>query len=192
MRLQRQLSDAQGQRQNVAVLAPNGRVHVIDWFARRQPHVRRLTCAAELHGHIDGMNQGLLIQSVLTEIAPLGPQSAAQLSEFLETESLLTPMEACLMLGLSSMPPLRRTPQCQLTSTCTCMCLSAGSGSNGIIRRHWWLAARDVCADGLTKGACVLDSLNVITSTGLWKFVADAPLAYIAEPLSWVCSPYLS
>ena len=49
-----------------------------------------------------------------------------------------------------------------------------------------------VCADGLTKGASDRDSLNVITSTGLWKFVADAPLAYIAEPLRWVGSPYLS
>ena len=88
-------SDSQGQWQHDAVPAPNGRVHVIDWFARRQPHVCRSTFAAELHSHLDGMNQGLLIQTVLTKIA-LGPLSAAQLSELLETGSLLQLTEACL------------------------------------------------------------------------------------------------
>ena len=47
-----------------------------------------------LHSHLDGMNQGLLIQTVLTEIA-LGPLRAAQSTERLETGALLPPMEAC-------------------------------------------------------------------------------------------------
>ena len=42
---------------------------------------------------------------------------------------------------------------------------------------------RDLCADGLTKGPCDRDSLIVITSTGLWKFVGDSPVTYIAGTL---------
>ena len=48
-----------------------------------------------------------------------------------------------------------------------------------------------MCADGLTKGACDRDSLIVITSTGLWKFVCDVPVAYIAETLRQDFSLYI-
>ena len=35
---------------------PGGRVQLLDWFTRKQPHVCRSTFAAELHAVLDAVN----------------------------------------------------------------------------------------------------------------------------------------
>ena len=47
---------------------PAGAQQLVDWFSRKQPHVCRSTFAAELHAVLDGVNQALIVQSLLTEM----------------------------------------------------------------------------------------------------------------------------
>ena len=74
---------------------PHGQVHVLDWYSRRQTHVCRSTFAAELHGVLDAVNTGMLIQMVLTEVI-MGCMSAEQLERRQRNGELQPPLEAVI------------------------------------------------------------------------------------------------
>ena len=75
--------------------APCGRVLVVDWFSRKQPHVCRSTFAAELHAVLDGVNQAIIVQSLLTELR-VGCQTASQLCSLQDSGRLEPKLHVCV------------------------------------------------------------------------------------------------
>ena len=74
---------------------PTGNVQIVDWFSRKEPHVCRSTFAAELHAALDGLNQGMLIQTAIHEMLH-GARSASELLKLRETGGIRPVLELCI------------------------------------------------------------------------------------------------
>eukprot|EP00972_Heterocapsa_arctica_P017795 2629053-Heterocapsa_arctica.AAC.1 len=75
--------------------SPGGQVQVLDWYARKQPHVCRSTFAAELHAALDAINQGMVIQGVLTELK-VGPTTAVVLEQMQTDGKFAIDLKLCI------------------------------------------------------------------------------------------------
>ena len=131
---------------------PFGKVHVLDYYARKQPHVCRSTFAAELHAALDALNQGIVIQAALSELA-YGAQSASVLADWQERGLLEPSLEMCI--DARSVFDAVTAPTVQVPSDkhLHLHVLSLRDFlDNEILRRLWWIDTLDMLADGLTKG----------------------------------------
>jgi len=157
---------------------PMGKVQVLDWFSRKQPHVCRSTFAAELHAALDALNQGLIVQALLSEIA-LGTRSARELLDIQSAgrcqpelhlcvdarsvydavcaEKVSVPADKHLFLHVAKMREFLDTK---------------------LLHKLWWVDTQDMAADGLTKGKIDRSAILALVHEGVWKQVG-------AQPIGW-------
>ena len=69
------------------VSSPGGRIHMIEWFSRRQRRVTRSTFSAELHSMIDGLETAKVILQAILEIMSPMPLKTAQVVKALDSST---------------------------------------------------------------------------------------------------------
>jgi hypothetical protein len=145
-----------------------GKMHVLEWYSRRQRRVTRSTFAAELQGAADGYEQTRVIcfalcaiilpSASVRELMSLEERGALPLHvelctdckslfDSLASEEVRTPTEGSLVMVLHMMKEQLRTWH---------------------LKKIWWLTTTEMLADGLTKGAVSRRALLDLTSSGLW------------------------
>ena len=158
--------------------APGGRCQVLDWYARKQPHVCRSTFAAELHAALDATGQAVLVQSALTEIAQ-GPRTAQQLRDAQLAGTLWPPMHLCIdaqslfdaVAAQNATTPADRTMMVHLLALRELV-------RDGVVSTIWWIDTLAMLADGLTKGSVPRQALIAVCSRGVWKITGKEPLSH--------------
>ena len=151
------------------VEGPGGVVHMIEYYARKQRRVTRSTFSAELNGVSDAYEFGKLIGMTLAELVSPHPQ-ARSLIHLEETGSLPVPVDVVIdarsVFDSLKAPEIRPPTEislvmmlCQLKEALLCRGM----------RKLYWVDTRDMCADGLNKGACSRAALITVPSTGEWR-----------------------
>ena len=154
---------------------PGGRCQVVDWYARKQPHVCRSTFAAELHGALDAHGQALIVQHLLTEIMQ-GPASPSELARLQSAGQLKPPLHVCI--DARSVYDAITAPRFSTPADRTMAIHVLAFREfvrDGLVHTLWWIDTVDMLADGMTKGAVDRRALIAISSDGRWQFFGDAP-----------------
>ena len=113
----------------------------------------RSAFSAELNGLVDSTEQMVLLQCTLHQIYQAIAQSPERMIDMLEIGQLHRPLELCVdaragydAIGASDVcGPAGCSLELHLT-------LVRDRRSHGLIPRFYWVDARDMLADGLTKG----------------------------------------
>ena len=147
---------------------PGGRLHLIEYFARKQRRITRSTYSAELNAASDAYDFAKLVALTMTEILHYQPDARAlqrleetgklallvhlvidarSVYDSLIAEEVRPPTEASLVMLLS-----------QLKEALMCHTL----------KRLWWVNTHDMVADGLNKGSCSRQALCDIANLGIW------------------------
>ena len=154
---------------------PGGETMLLDWYSRKQPHVCRSTFAAELHAVLDGVNQGIVIQGLLTELAQ-GAMSAEQLCDIQSSGQLAFSLHACIdaksVFDAITADKIATPNDKHLLIHCLKMREFA---DRGLIAALWWVDTVDMLADGLTKGVIDRRALLSLAEYGVWTLVGQAP-----------------
>ena len=160
-----------------APASPCGKVQVVDWFARKQPHVCRSTFAAELHASLDGLNQGLIVQTAVHEVAH-GVAKPSELLDLRQQAKLRPALEACLDARSVFDAVTASTVKVPADKHLFLHVLKLREFlDTGQLRRLWWIDTRMMLADGLTKGAVERDALTS-ASEGIWTQSGLSPVCY--------------
>ena len=154
--------------------ALGGRVHILEYFSRKQRRVTRSTFSAELNALSDAIDIGRLIALLFSELLRPYPSASAlvkleeqgrfviELQAVVDAKSVFdaiaapeikTPTEVSLVMRL-----------CAVKEALSCRCLS----------RLWWCSTGDMIADGLNKGAVSRAKLIEFASTGIWHLEKPA------------------
>ena len=148
--------------------SPVGRVQLLDWFARKQPHVCRSTFAAELHAALDGLNQAMLVQTTLHEVQH-GVMSADALLRARESGEMTPRLELAIdakavfdaLTAAVVRVPADKHLYLHLRKLREFL-------DERQLWRIWWVDTRMMLADGMTKG--VVDRECLVRATlGRWR-----------------------
>ena len=134
----------------------NGKANLVDSIARRQHRVVRSTSNAELNGLVDSIQQMLLLlllQCALHQIYCGTAQRPEYMIGPLERGMLYPPLDICVdaravydaISATDACEPAESNLKLHLISVRDMM-------TRNMIRRLYWVDARDTLADGLTKG----------------------------------------
>ena len=158
--------------------SPMGKVQVIDWFSRKQPHVCRSTFAAELHAALDALNQGFIVQALLMEIIG-GARSAADLLDAQQSGTCEPHVHLCV-----------DAKSVYDAVTATTVSVPADKHlflhvaklreflDSNMLARIWWIDTLDMIADGMTKGKVDRADIIRLVHEGVWKQVGAAPIGW--------------
>jgi hypothetical protein len=158
--------------------SPGGKVQLLDWYARKQPHVCRSTFAAELHAALDAINQGMVIQAVLTELK-VGTMSAAVLAKMQTEGKFAIDLEVCV--DAKSVFDAVSADKIAMPNDKHLMvhCLKFREFlDGGLLKVAWWIDTVDMLSDGLTKGFVDRSALITLTETGVWQLKGVAPVRW--------------
>ena len=128
-----------------------------------------------MHSLADAVELGRLIGYALTEILTSRPLTAAEIVKQEETASLALLLEA--VTDCRSLWDALRNPDTQVPSESSLimvLCQLKELMRIGTLRRLWWCDTRDMCADGLNKGAVSRKALLLTTSTSEWNLSHEA------------------
>ena len=155
---------------------PGGEQQLVDWFARKQPHVCRSTFAAELHSVLDGVNQAFIVQSLLTEMR-VGCKTAAQLAALQDAGRLEPKLHVCVDAKSVWDAVRADTVAVPADKHLFLHVLKMREFiDDGIVDKWWWVDTLDMVSDGLTKGSLPREALLDITSGKPWVLRGDPPL----------------
>ena len=150
---------------------------ILDFYTRKHSHVVRSTFAGELHAGLDGINQALVVSSVLTEMQK-GPLSASQLADLQESGGFALPLHWCT--------DAKAVFDCLVadhlkTPSDANLLMHARKAREWIDRRLvtrlWWIDTRDMVTDGMTKGNVDRKAITELMD-GRWKFAGDSPVRF--------------
>ena len=137
----------------VSSTCPGGKVHIIEYYSRRQRRITRSTFAAELHGLADSLEIGKIIAMACTEISTPN-LTASKLSQLEESGKLSMPIEAVID-AKSVFDSLTVTDIKVPSEASLIMILLSVKESllSHTLKALWWVDTVDMLADGLNKGA---------------------------------------
>jgi hypothetical protein len=148
---------------------PGGKLHVIDFYSRKQRRVTRSTFAAELQALADAVEMARLFAMALAECVV--PQiTSRQIIELEESGQLPLPIEAVVdakgvfdaLASTEIRSPTESSLVMVLLQLKELLC-------SFTLRRLWWCDTRDMLSDGLNKGAVPRTALLQSSATGLWQ-----------------------
>ena len=137
-------------------------VHVLDWVCKNQRHVTRSTFAAELLSGGDAVDHGLLLSQMLHEVLE-GPMTAVEARNQRIAGRFSVPMVLyvdAMSVFAAVTATFIKTPA-EKSLLCHVQFLRELLDS-GVLTALVWLDTRDMCSDGLTKGAVARDALMKI------------------------------
>ena len=157
---------------------PGGSCQILDWFARKQPHVCRSTFAAELHASLDAANQSVLIQALLTELK-LGTKSASTLCELQDAGRLEPPLHVCID-AKAVWDAIRVDPTAVPSDKHLMLHVLKMKEfvRSKVINTLWWIDTIDMLADGLTKGSIDREALLELCRGEPWRLRGLQPCAH--------------
>ena len=156
--------------------SPGGHVQVLDWYARKQPHVCRSTFAAELHAVLDAVNQAIVVQALLTELRH-GPMTATALADMQGVGKLSPPLHVCVdaksvwdsVVADPTAVPADKHLFLHVRKMREWL-------DDGLIAKWWWIDTTDMLADGLTKGSVPRNALLQVAGGEVWQLRGDTAL----------------
>ena len=148
---------------------PGGRLHILEFYARKQRRVTRSTFSAELNALSDTYEFAKLIAMTVCECISPHPY-ATTLTHMEENGSFSIPVE-CVVDARSVFDALKaddiRPPSEPPLVMFLCQ-LKEALLAHGL-KRLWWVDTRDMVADGLNKGSVSRVALLHLCNTGIWK-----------------------
>ena len=145
-----------------------GRVHVLEFFARKQRRVCRSTFAAELNGIADALEIARLIN--MTIASCYKPQANPQSLQKLEDEGLLPlPIEIytdCRSVFDALASEDTKTPT--ESSLVLVLHMIKELLVAHVVKHITWVNTHDMLSDGLTKGGVSRKALFEFANTGAW------------------------
>jgi Reverse transcriptase (RNA-dependent DNA polymerase)/Integrase core domain len=159
---------------------PGGRIHILEFYSRKQKRVTRSTFAAELHALADSLEVGKLICYSLCEI--MRPRiKVTDLLSTAETDRLIVRIVACIdaksVFDSLAAADLRVPSEASLIMV---LLQIKEMLKQRFLRELYWISTQDMLADGLNKGAISRDALMTASRNGVWRLTF--PLQCHSEP----------
>ena len=129
----------------------NKKADLVDFIVRRQRRVVRSTFSAELNGLVDSIEQMLLLQCTLHQIYCNTTQSPERMMDLLERGEMYQPLDICVD-ARAVYDAIAASDACGLAESSLKLRLIPDRDRMMHGRKLYWLDARDVLADGLSKG----------------------------------------
>ena len=154
--------------------SPGGKIHIIDFYSRRQRRITRSTFAAELHALADSLEIGKIIAMAFTEIATPN-LSPAKLSHLEESGKLSVPIEA--VVDAKSVFDSLTVTDIKVPSEASLIMILLSVKESLLchtLRTLWWVDTVDMLSDGLNKGAIARTALLLASQNGTWTVTKPA------------------
>ena len=154
---------------------PSGSVQVLDWYSRKQPHVCRSTFAAELHAALDAVNQGIVIQGLLTE-TELGAMTAAQLCDLQTAGRLSVALHLCIDAKSVFDSVTTDKPATPNDKHLLVHCLMLREFLHGgLLSVIWWIDTLDMLSGGPTKRVIDRTAILALLEKCSWRICGQTP-----------------
>jgi len=149
---------------------PGGRIHLIEYYSRKQRRVTRSTFAAELHSLIDAVESAKVISHAFAELMSAKPLPPAELIALEESGNLPIAIHACVdaqsvfdaLKSADTRAPLEG-------SLVMCLLQLKEQMRTGTLTKLWWIDTLDMLADGLNKGCVSRAAILTACATGKWE-----------------------
>jgi hypothetical protein len=148
---------------------PGGRIHILEFYSRRQRRVTRSTFAAETQALVDSYEVARVITMTLAAIQLPG-RSTQQLMHLEEQGKLPLWVEG--VVDCRSIFDTLATPEPKAPSEGSLIMVLAGLKEalrTHHLKRLWWVDTKDMLSDGLNKGLVPRTDLLLASCTGLWQ-----------------------
>jgi hypothetical protein len=152
---------------------PNGPMHVIEFFSKKQRRVTRSTFGAELHNLCESTEIGMLLAGFFHELEH-GACSAQELAKLSEEGKLAMPVhgfvDAESVFSAVTATEIGRPLEANLLYPVRA--LREHLEQKRISQLHW-LDTRDMLADALTKGSVSREAILSAFAKGTWRVIHE-------------------
>ena len=153
----------------------DGLANLVVFTVRRQRRVVRSTFSAELNGLVDSVEQLLLLQVTLHQLYTGTSQTPEMMVDMLEAGMLYPPLDLSVdaravydaVAATDTCEPAESSLKLHLLSVRNRM-------ETRVIRKFHWVDARDMLADGLTKGGIDRELLHNVSNNCHFKCKHEA------------------
>ena len=160
---------------------PAGRIHIVEWWARKQRRVTRSTFSAELNSLVDSVEFARVLALTLAEIC--SPQPCARTLRRLEETGQLQ-VKITAIIDAFSLYEALVAADTKVPSEGSLMMLLLSikeAMRTGLLERLFWINTQDMLADGLGKGTPSREPLLNVGNLGKWRLMF-APKGF-SEPV---------